>query len=218
MIRCAECLCNPRCNKLPSKCTNCIKEICCCIDLHNQTSSSVFEFLFNLNNMYAAAIAIEILCIVAAEIGENVGLYLFGSNPFGITISYAIGYALAALVTFITILGRYEDSIDRCCSVLERSSNYSFAVNLKTTFGSFVVGIKRMVNLPSDNIKDILKTSLYILITAESACILTAETVSLLFYQNSRLLNILIGLFAGAFVIASREAYKKLKSNKNYTS
>jgi hypothetical protein len=30
--------------------------------------------------LYAAALSIEILCIAAAEIGENTALYLFGFN------------------------------------------------------------------------------------------------------------------------------------------
>jgi hypothetical protein len=37
--------------------------------------------------MYPAARRIEILCIMAAEIGENIGLYTFGFNLFGITLS-----------------------------------------------------------------------------------------------------------------------------------
>jgi hypothetical protein len=30
--------------------------------------------------LYAAALGIEILCIMSAEIGENIGLYTFGFN------------------------------------------------------------------------------------------------------------------------------------------
>jgi hypothetical protein len=56
---------------------------------------------------YAAALGIEILCIAAAEIGENTALYLFGFNPSGIAIAYILGYALAGFTTFATILGRY---------------------------------------------------------------------------------------------------------------
>ena len=55
--------------------------------------------------MYAAALGIEILCIMSAEIGENIGLYTFGFNLHGIVIAYVLGYALAGFSTFMTILG-----------------------------------------------------------------------------------------------------------------
>jgi hypothetical protein len=58
----------------------------------------------------------------------------------------------------------------------------------------------------------ILKTSVVILITAESACILTAETVDLIFYQYSILLSIPMALLAGAFTVVAPEAYRKVKS------
>jgi hypothetical protein len=57
--------------------------------------------------MYSAALGIEIRCIMAAEIGENIGLYTFGFNLIGIP-AYIIGYALAGFTTFMTILGRYS--------------------------------------------------------------------------------------------------------------
>ncbi|MDQ4066106.1 MAG: hypothetical protein M3114_00800, partial [Thermoproteota archaeon] len=59
------------------------------------SSSGLFQFLKNIKALYAAALGIEILCIGAAEIGENSGLYLFGFNLIGIPIAYAMGYALA---------------------------------------------------------------------------------------------------------------------------
>jgi hypothetical protein len=42
----------------------------------------------DIGRSVAAALGIEILCIAAAEIGENSGLYLFGFNPIGISICY----------------------------------------------------------------------------------------------------------------------------------
>jgi hypothetical protein len=45
---------------------------------------SLVQFLRNVKGLYAAALGIEILCIAAAEIGENTGLYLFGFNLVGI--------------------------------------------------------------------------------------------------------------------------------------
>jgi hypothetical protein len=43
--------------------------------------------------MYAAALGIEILCIAAAEIGENTG------NHIGIPFASAMGYLLATFST-----------------------------------------------------------------------------------------------------------------------
>jgi hypothetical protein len=52
-----------------------------------------------------------------------------------------------------------------------------------------------------------------LLITAESACILTAETVDLLFYNYSILLAAPLALLAGAFTVVVPEAYRKVKSD-----
>ena len=120
---------------------NCIKEICCCITIHkyklkktslssNLTHKSKTRLFFaSTKSMYSAALGIEILCIMAAEIGENIGLYTFGFNLIGITLAYIIRYALAGFTTFMTILGRYSFSscsnnikIEDCCSILEQLS------------------------------------------------------------------------------------------------
>jgi hypothetical protein len=133
-----------------------------------------------------------------------------------------MGYALAGFTTFATILGRYnnnyygssrEKKIDSCCSVLEQKGvGLGFLSNHKTTFRNFAVGIALMPQLHRQpNLKYVMKTSLYILITAESACILTAETVDLVFYQYSLLLSIPLALLAGAFVVAAPQAYRKIK-------
>jgi hypothetical protein len=184
-----------------------------------RSSSSLLQFFRNVKGLYAAALGIEILCIAAAEIGENIGLYLFGLNIVGIPIAYAMGYALAGFTTFATILGRYnygsKDKIDSCCSVLEQGAGRNFIPNLKTTFKNFAIGIVRMPQLHKQpNLKYILRTSMYILITAESACILTAETVDLMFYQYSLLLAVPLALLAGAFTIVAPEAYRKIKMTK----
>ncbi|MGA9317551.1 MAG: hypothetical protein WBV84_05805, partial [Nitrososphaeraceae archaeon] len=60
-------------------------------------------------------------------------------------------------------------------------------------------------------VKAIVKSSLFILVTAESACILTAETVDLLFYQYSILLSVPLALLAGAFTVVVPAAYRKTK-------
>jgi hypothetical protein len=174
------------------------------------------EFFKHAKALYAAALGIEILCIAAAEIGENTGLYLFGFNLVGIPIAYAMGYALAGFTTFVTILGRYNygsnDKIDSCCSVLEQGAGSGFIPNLKTTFRTFAIGIAKLPQLHRQpNLKYILNTSAYILVTAESACILTAETVDLIFYQYSIFLAVPLALLAGAFAVVVPEAYRKLK-------
>jgi hypothetical protein len=180
------------------------------------SSSGLFQFLRNIKALYAAALGIEILCISAAEIGENTGLYLFGFNLIGIPIAYAMGYALAGFTTFIAILGRYNyasstGKIDSCCSsVLEQGARSGFIPNLKNTFKNFVIGITKLPQLHRQpNLKYILKSSAYILVTAESACILTAETVDLVFYQYSIFLAIPLALLAGAFTVVAPEAYRK---------
>jgi hypothetical protein len=183
-------------------------------------SSGFSQFLRHVKGLYAAALGIEILCIGAAEIGENTGLYLFGFNLVGIPIAYAMGYALAGFTTFIAILGRYNyasnnGKIDRCCSVLEQGAGSGFIPNLKITFKNFAMGITRLPLLHKQpNLKYVLKTSAYILVTAESACILTAETVDLIFYQYSILLAIPLALLAGAFAVVAPEAYRKMIKQK----
>ena len=185
------------------------------------------SFFFYAKSLYAAALGIEILCIAAAEIGENTGLYIFGFNAGGIAIAYVMGYALAGFVTFITILGRYGshcqsgkgqsiEGIDSCCSVLEQDSTQRFMPNLKSTFTNFASGFKRLFRIRRQTgMKTILKSSLFILVTAESACILTAETVDLIFYQYSILLSVPLALLAGAFTVVAPAAYRRSKHSKS---
>lgn len=169
------------------------------------------EFFSNARGMFAAALGIEILCISFAEIGENAGFYIFGLNPAGIAIAYVMGYGLAGLSTFLTILGRRSGTDDAgCCSVLEHGGRKGFLPNFKGTMSDFIAGIKKLSGLHRQpDLKSILKSSLVILVTAESACILTAETVGLLLYQYSVLLSIPLALAAGAFAVVAPQAYKK---------
>jgi hypothetical protein len=92
----------------------------------SSSSSGLFEFLRKNIALFAAALGIEILCIAAAEIGENTGLYLFGSDLAEIPIAYAMRYVLAGFIIFATILGRYNYSsygnIDSCFSVLAQGA------------------------------------------------------------------------------------------------
>lgn len=141
---------------------------------------------------------------------------MFGFNTLGIIIAYVMGYRLAGFTTFVTILGRYNYSSGQtcsCCSVLEQDSRKGFITNLKTTFANFFTGFKKLPYLHNQpDLRNILKMGLVILITAESACILTAETVDIVFYNYSILLSVPLALAAGAFAVVVPEAYRKSKS------
>ena len=115
----------------------------------SSSSSNLYQFLIHVKGLYAAALGIEILCIAAAEIGENTGLYLLGFHMTGIPIAYVMGYSLAGFATFAAILGRYNyaskySKVDSCCSVLEQGAGSGFIPNLKITFKNFVIGITRL--------------------------------------------------------------------------
>lgn len=69
------------------------------MELKTTPQSGLLGFFRHAKSLYAAALGIEILCIAAAEIGENTGLYLFGFNLVGIPIAYAMGYSLAGFTT-----------------------------------------------------------------------------------------------------------------------
>lgn len=146
-------------------------------------------------------------------LGENFAFYYAGYNLNGIILGYVAGFAAAGIATFLTILGRYDlksQKIDSCCSVLEQHASKSFIPNLITTFRNFARGLLKMPHLYSQpNLKQILRTSFVILVTAESACILTAETIDLIFYNYSVLLSIPLALLAGSITIVVPEAYKK---------
>jgi hypothetical protein len=164
--------------------------------------------------MFAAALGIEFLCITAAEIGLNGGLYLFGYNAQGIALSYITGYSLAAFTTFMTILGRIKPRhrIDSCCSVLEQQADKGFISNLIITFRNFGSGLSKLPYLSNRrDLRNVIKTSLIILITAETACILSSETVDLIFYKQSVLLSSILGLLVGSFTVVGIEAYKKVR-------
>ena len=130
-----------------------------------------------------------------------------------------MGFAAAGFTTFMTILGRYDlrnTKIDSCCSVLEQQSNKGFLPNFLTTFKNFGIGVSKLSILHrQSNIKHILKSSLIILIRAETACILTAETVDLIFYKQSMLLSIPLALLVGTLAVVLPEAYKKTKMHQN---
>ncbi len=227
---CAECKCSPKACSSSAiwKCKNCIKKSCCCISAHKYTFNLwnkfyIFQLMSkNIRRTFIAALGIEVLCIICAEIGENIGLSIFGFNLYGIAIAYILGFALAGFSTFLTILGRYDfenikevKHIRGCCSFLEENSGKGFIFNLITTFVNFKRGFVQFFNnWDNPQMKNILKTSLIILITAESACILTAETVTLLFYQYSIFLAIPLALVIGTFTLTLVESTRKIRNQQ----
>ena len=125
-----------------------------------------------------------------------------------------LGYGLAGFTTFATILGRYNLNrvMDGCCSALG-CEEASFMNNLRASFRNVVEGIRRMLRIyKQPYFRQIIKTSLYVMITGESVCILTAETVNLAFFRHALWLSIPLSLLAGAFAITAIEAYRKLKA------
>ncbi len=199
----------------------------------NRNSFTSF-FMKNLRKFLPAALGIEILCISAVEIGGNGGLYMFGYNLQGIVLSYLLVYALAGFATFATILGRLESiqmvkingtsekltkinegiSCD-CCSILELGANLSFLMGLKLTLASFVKGLRRMSKFYLEPNKiQILKSSIILLFTAESGCILTAATIDFILYQYSIFLSVPISMAAGTFVVAAPHAFRQAKKDK----
>ena len=225
MLSCADCKCveNICKNISPKNCTLCTKRICCCQGIHKRNERhSILLFLHHTKTLFAAALGIEILCISAALIGENGAYYIFGYNLQGIILGYGLGYLAAGVATFMTILGRHDlrnPKIDSCCSVLEQQSSKGFLSNLIMTFKNFGLGLSKIPHLyHQPNLKQILKTSLVILITAESVCILTAETIDLIFYKQSILLSIPLALLVGSFTVVAPEAYKKMKHNLRSSS
>jgi hypothetical protein len=85
--------------------------------------------------------------------------------------------------------------------------------NLKIILFNFGTGIKRIFLIHRQrNLKYLLRTSIIILIAAES--VLTAETVDLIFYNYSLLLSIPPALLAGAFAVVAPEAFKKSRHKK----
>lgn len=120
----------------------------------------------------------------------------------------------------MTILGRYKyasgDRINSCCSVLEQDNNKDFVSNVAITFKNFGLGLRKLKEIPKQpNLGEILKTSLLILVTAETACIITAETLDFIFYKQAFYLSIPLALLAGAFTVVAPKAYKKMKVGRN---
>ena len=217
-IKCADCGCFPSECKLvksPKNCPNCSWEQCCCLDIHQNQQPIIWlkKFGGNIKRLYFQALGIEILCIAFAELGQNSSFSLFGYGEVGIISGYVLGYALAGFATFVTILGRYDRNTqsDACCAVLKYESD-GLVITLKMTLQNFANGIKKITKLGNQpDWKKIVKSSIYVLITAESVCILIAMTVDLIFYRYSMLLSIPLSLAAGALAIVIPVAYRRSK-------
>ena len=207
---CADCVCTDDSNCIP-----CAAGKCCCDTEFKIKSPSFFT---QVKRSYPSAVGIIVLCILSSQVGQSISFVLFGYHDlFGIAMSYALGYGLASLTTFCSILGRYtsKQGLGACCSAIEQGSNISFIVNLKNTFRYCWIGMKTvpyLYELP--NMRYIIKSSLYILVTAESACILTAETVNLAFFRHAMWLSMPLGLFAAALVVTVIESYKMTRQKK----
>jgi hypothetical protein len=163
-IACADCRYSPEeCrDRFKVSCKICIRQVCCCDRIH-KSYSGLWSFFSYTKSMFGAAMGIEILCITAAEIGLNIGLFLFGYHAVGIALSYITGYSLAGFTTFITILGRIKtgQKIDSCCTVLEQQANKRFTSNLMLTFRNFALGLYNLSNLSNQSdLKIYLKQAL----------------------------------------------------------
>ena len=221
-MKCADCQCITEiCSKYRLiDCKFCIKDDCCCVEVHLKEpgKSTLVKFFWNVRNMYASALGIEILCIMSAEIGENTGFFLFGYKSIdGISIGFILGYALAGFSTFASILGRYNMNsvMDGCCSALD-CKEMGFVSGLKTSFRNFGLGVTKIPYLYKQTYaKQVLKTSLYVLVVSESLCIFSAETMDFIFYRHSLWLSIPLALFVGAFTITAVESYRKIKSESS---
>jgi hypothetical protein len=73
------------------------------------THTKIPSFLNQVKRSYPSAVGIIVLCILSSQIGQAISFVLFGYHDlFGIVMSYALGYGLASLTTFCTIIGRYN--------------------------------------------------------------------------------------------------------------
>lgn len=90
---------------------------------------------------------------------------------------------------------------DGCC-LLNHSCPTGFIPSLKSTVTAFLRGIRLLYKLPSiPDSRAIIKNALRILIMAESCCIITAEIGDLIFYRDTQLLSIPLGIAGGAVSI-----------------
>ena len=165
--------------------------------------------------LYPSALGIEIICILSSITGESLGFYLFGFNIVGIIYAYSLGFIVAGFTIFLVILGRYREhqNFNLCCHD-NNQFLLGFKSNFITTFKHFKNGWYSLSLLfYNENRNKLLKRALYLLLTAESICVITAQTVDLLFYNYSVFLSIPLALIVGSLVISIQQA-EEMKKNK----
>jgi len=187
-------------------------------DIMKKTNEMKSKF-GRIKSMFLTAIGLEILCFTSAGVGESIGLLFFGYSTFGITMGYLCGFGLAGFLTLITIIGRTAKSgtSGSCC--LGHDTAKGLIDALKLTVGDFVQGIR--VVLGKRDMRQwrvTLINSIRILITAESCCIVTAETIDLIFYRYSQMISIPLGIIAGATSILAINLLKNYHSKKKNSS
>jgi putative flippase GtrA len=176
------------------------------------------QFLRETKRLFPSAFGIEVLCVASAEIGGFLGLWYYGFNAVGIVMAYVLAYAIAGFTTFASILGRSalandeEDIICGCSDMTadhDHNNNTSFGAGIKQTFVNFARGLKMIPQLHTkSNARRFIKTSLIILISAESGCIIAGATVDIILYQYSAFLSIPAALLAGTLTVSSMAAYR----------
>jgi hypothetical protein len=146
---------------------------------------------------------------------------MFGFTPIGIIYAYSLGFLVAGFTIFLVIVGRYKEhkNINLGCHDDANGNHYhqfqlGFKFNFITTFKYFKNGWCNLSFLfYNPNRTQLLKRALYLLLTAESICVITAQTVDLFFYNFSVFLSIPLALISGAFVISLQQAEEIKKIN-----
>jgi hypothetical protein len=186
---------------------------------HSRTGVLVRE----IKRMLPAAIGIEILCTASAEAGSIIGIVLFGFTTMGFIASFLLAYGVAGCTAFISILGRARShrqsrSMNEvmkcgCDDILAHGSDLGFKAGLVSTFTYFRSGMVELKRLRRvRNSRRIIKTALFILVTAESACIVTTAAVDFMLYRYSIFLSIPLAMLCGSLVVAFIAALKSMRS------
>jgi hypothetical protein len=192
-------------------------------------SSSTRRFFGETKRMLPAALGIEIICAASAETGSIIGILLFGFTTVGFVTSFLLAYGVAGCTAFVSILGRvrsreqsYHGRNEMSCgcdAVLAHGSDMGFISAVGLTFKYFASGLRVLPSLyRAPHAGRIIKTGLFILITAESACIVTTATVDFFLYQYSLFLSIPLALVSGAMVVALIAAFKSMRSRASPVS
>jgi hypothetical protein len=195
------------------------------VKLRNE-SSFTRRLLGETKRMLPAAFGIEIICTASAEVGSIVGILVFGFTTIGFIMSFLLAYGVAGCTAFVSIIGRarsheqsyskrYEQMTCGCDAVLAHGSEIGFVSAVGLTFKYFASGLRELPSLHrTPHAGRIIKLGLFILITAESACIVTTATVDFFLYKYSLFLSIPLALVSGAIVVALVAAFKSARERK----